>query len=309
MLAAMERRRFAVVIAALALAAPAAPPAPRSVVFRAAGARWLYSAPRGPYADLSNDPRVRAITLGLNTHDGGYDYPVQLTREAWGKTRFDDYGFYGRRDRIAVPNVAARGCGWQPSTGSDGHLIVLDTRTRRYYDFWRLCVDVVGCPVTCPGNTSPFSIGEIQSGSLVHSDGTPGDTAAQISGLAGVILPGELSAPGRLRHALAMVASWRLMSPEVCRAVPASHTDGAVAGAPLCEGAKIRLDPAVEVAALPASPAAKAVMLALQRYGGAIVDQSGCDACIQAYTALPGPPPDLTGIAAATKHLWIYKSH
>lgn len=292
-------------------AAPAAAPAPRDlgwerVRFTSASAQWLYSPPLGAHTDLSGDARVRAITLGLNTRAGGYDYPVQFTTGGWGATRFDDYGFYGRRDRISVPNVQPDGCGWRPSTGSDGHLIVLDTARRRYYDFWRLCVDAQGCAITCPGNRGPTSIGEIRSGRLVRSNGTPGTTAAQMTGLAGVIAPGELSGDDRLDHALAIVVAASLMNPRLCHAVPATHTDGTVPGALFCEGAKIRMDPAVNLAQLPASPAAKAIMHALQMYGGAIVDQSGCQNCIQAYTALPGRPPDLTGIEAATQHLWIY---
>lgn len=294
------------VAAALLVACLGALPAHFRVRFTARAARWLYSAPRGAHTDLSRDPRLRAITLGLNTHDGGYDYPVQYTRGQWGTTTFDDYGFWQRRDRIAVPNVAPAGCGWRPATGSDGHLIVIDTRARRYYDFWRLCVDRAGCATRCRGNPSAFSIGEIKSGWLARSNGTPGTTAAQISGLAGVILPEEL-ASGDIHHALALVASWRLINSEICHAAPATHTDGESQDGPLCEGAKLRMDPGVNIAALAASPAAKAVMRALQRYGGVIVDQSGCEACLQAYTALPGPPPDLTGIEATTRHLWLYK--
>ncbi len=96
------------------------------------------------------------------------------------------------------------------------------------------------------------------------------------------------------------------MNPNVCTEAPADHSDGSVSGAIFCEGAKIRMDPSVDVDSLTASAAAKSVMKALQAFGGIIVDQGGCSGCMGIYTNLPSRP-DLTGLTTnLLAHLWIY---
>lgn len=101
-----------------------------------------------------------------------------------------------------------------------------------------------------------------------------------------------------------------MMSPNVCTAAPASHTDGSVSGAVFCEGAKIRMDPSIDIDSLTASPAAKAIMKALQLYGGIITDQSSCSSCMTFYSDLSTSEPDLTGLGSNfLAHIWIYYSN
>lgn len=268
-------------------------------------ASYLYTPPAGAHADIGAWPGVAALRPALNVHGNGYDYPVQFSDGTHGATTFDDFGWWHRRDRIAVPNVGPGG-GFHPSTGTDGHLVVINTVTRRAYEFWRLCANAAGAPVTCPGNRSPTSVGWIGTFSLDTSNGVPGGgTASGLSGLAGLILPGEIE--HGIDHALSVIVPGAMNSPRLCSAAPASHTDGTAPGGVFCEGAKLRLDPSVQVDALPATPAAKAILLALQRFGGVITDQSDCAHCLNFYTALDGPAPDLTGLAPALlPHLWIY---
>ena len=264
-------------------------------LFTGSAAAWLYSAPTGSGLNISG--MTAAMPINLNTHTAGFDYPVQYADGSNGCTTFTDKKYYDLQDQICVPNPAG---GFHTSTGGygadDGHLVVVDRSAGKYYDFWKLSVD---------GNGRPTStdVGQIVEGSL-DGDGTPGTTAAQISGLAGAIMPGELDCGTCLQHALSLIVPGTMNSSALGHQAPARHTDGAEAGAIFREGAKLRLDPGVNVDSLDASTAVKAIMHALQQYGGVITDQSGGNG-IGIYTALDSPP-DLTGIGEIAKHLQIY---
>lgn len=293
------------ILAALTIAAVTTPLAQAQglATLTSSSAAYAYSAPTGAYTDISSHSGLSYVTL--QTHDYGYDFPIQYTDGTHGTTPFDDSHWYGRTDNIAVPNITTTG-GFYPSTGSDGHLVVVDTSTRTAYPFWRLCTDTNGTPITCSGNYSPTSIGNIKSFSLNTSNGAvDGATASGIAAVAGDILPGELNgAP--VPHALLVVIDGALMSPNVCTEAPADNSDGSVSGAVFCEGAKIRMDPSVDVDSLSASAAAKSVMKALQAFGGIIVDQGGCSGCMAFYTNVASRP-DLTGLTTnLLAHLWIY---
>ncbi|HUX67797.1 MAG TPA: hypothetical protein VMV31_09940 [Terriglobales bacterium] len=233
----------------------------------------------------------------VNTHDGGFDAPVQYADGSLGCTSFTDTRYYNYSDRICVPNPAG---GFHPSVGgwgaNDGHLIVVDRAHGLYYDFWKLLVNAAGQPTST-------NVGQVVQGSL-GGNGTPGTTAAVITALAGDILPGELDCATCLNHALSVIVPGGLNSNQVGTAAPARKTDGTMGGAIFREGAKLRFDPSVNVAALNASTATKAILRALQLYGGAIVDQTGGKG-ISFYSAL-ATQPDLAGINQIGQHLWIY---
>jgi hypothetical protein len=236
------------------------------------------------------------IPIKLNTHDGGFDFPVQYADGSLGCTTFTDYGVYGWTDKVCVPNPQG---GFAPSFGgwgaNDGHLVVVDTAHQTYYEFWKL-----GATNGVPWSTN---VGQIISGSL-SGNGVPGTTAAQISGLAGDILPGELDCETCLQHALNVVVPISMNSNQVGSQAPAQKTDGGAYGAIFREGAKIRFDPNINVDALQASTATKAILIALQRYGGVITDQTSANG-ISIYTALPWQP-DLAGFDIVGKHLQIF---
>lgn len=235
--------------------------------YTATAASYLYSQPTGSYTDISADSGLTSVAL--NTHDGGFDHPVQFTDGTHGTTEFNDYGFYSQNDDYFVPNITATG-GFFPATGGygadDGHLIVVDTSNRMAYDFFRLCTDSNGTPITCSGNPSAISIGGIKAFSLNASNGTPGTTASGLSTLVGAIMPGELNGSA-MPHALALQIDPDLMNSTVCHETPANYSDGSGSG-PFCEGAKVRMDPSVNVDSLTASAAAKSIMKAFQQYGG-----------------------------------------
>jgi len=281
----------AVTAPAAAVAAPGT-----SQLFTSAGAAWLYNPPSGSGLNISG--MVQGLTVQVNTHDQGFDYPVQYADGSLGCTTFTDTLYYQFNDRICVPNPAG---GFHPSVGgwgaNDGHLIVINAATRTYYDFWKLMVDANGQPTST-------NVGQVVSGSLDASNGTPGTTAATISGLAGDIMPGELDCATCLQHALNVVVPSVMNSNLVSAQAPAAKTDGQVYGAIFREGAKLRFDPAVNVDTLPVSTAVKAILHALQNYGAVITDQTG-GTSIGFYSAL-AVAPDLTGLDQVKGHLSLY---
>lgn len=285
-------------VATVTVTAPpvSAPGATGNRLFTSASADWLYSAPTGTGKDISGT--TANMSFGLDTHDGGFDYPVQYTDGTHGCTTFTDTQYYGYKDNICVPNPAN---GFQPSTGgwgaNDGHLVIVNTTTRMYYDFWKLLVDK-------NGNPTSTNVGQIVQGSLDKGNGTPGTTAAVITGLAGDIMPGELDCATCLNHALQAVVPGGMNSGNVCKQAPAEKTDGGVGGAIFCEGAKLRFDPSINVDSLNVSTAVKAILHALQNYGAVITDQSGGNG-IAFYTALP-KAPDLSGLGVIGQHMQIY---
>lgn len=280
-------------------AVPSAPaPAPR--LFTSSGAAWLYSPPSGQGLDISSTLVADNLGFSLNTVQG-FGYPVEYTDGSYGCTTFTDTRYYNYTDKICVPNPPN---GYWPTLGccngtsNDGHLIVVNSKTLDYYDFWKLFTDGNGHPTST-------NVGKIVSGNLATSDGTPGTTAALVTGLAGDVMPGELDCEDCLQHALNVIVPGSMNSPLLGhQGPPNTWMDGSVQGGIFREGAKIRFDPSVNVDSLPASTAVRAIMKALQKYGGLITDQTGANAiCI--YSDLK-QQPDMTGQDLIKQHLWIY---
>jgi len=180
---------------------------------------------------------------------------------------------------------------------NDGHLIVVDTATGDYFDFWKLYVNSSFQPTST-------NVGGLASGHLATSNGTPGHTASEITGLAGDIMPGELDCATCLNHALSVIVPGSMNSNQVGHQAPAVKTDGTVGGAIFREGAKIRFDPSINVAPLNASTATQAILRALQLYGGVVTDQTG-GSQIAFYSDLAAAP-SLTGLNLIGQHLFIY---
>ncbi len=267
-----------------------------SVLFTSPGAAWLYNPPTGQGIDISST--ASQLGFSLNVASGGFSYPVQYTDGTHGCTTFTDTAVYNYTDKICVPNPAS---GYDPTTGgwgaNDGHLIVVDTANRTYYDFWKLYTDGQGRPTST-------NVGKIVSGSLNTSNGTPGTTAANITGLAGDILPGELDCADCIHHALNVIVPASMDSSQLGHQGPVTVGDGRASNGIFREGAKIRFDPSIDVNSLNVSTAVKAIMTALQKYGGLITDQTGANA-ICVYSALD-TAPDMTGQDQILQHLQIY---
>jgi hypothetical protein len=155
--------------------------------------------------------------------------------------------------------------------GGDGHMILADPVLRKSWEFSRARRNDQGVweasridvwDLDGPGCRSPFP------GRLWWTSGAIGAGMPLIAGLA---RPEEIEA-GEIRHALLCATpvnrkSVRLGGKrELCP--PASRTDAGYIGRRyIPQGARLQLDPALDLETLDLSPAAKVVAKAMQKYG------------------------------------------
>lgn len=183
----------------------------------------------------------------------------------------------------------------QPSKGTDGEMTIYQPATQTVWEFWQTR-KIGGQWQACWG-------GRLQNAQRSQGvfPGHYGTTATSLPFLGGQITADELRR-GEIRHAIgialveteaASIYSW-----------PANRSDGLNPKKlpnRIPEGIRFRLDPRVDVDALPMSRAGKIIAKAAQKYGFIVWDKSGAIA-IRAqnsvsYTALgqPNPYPELFG--------------
>ncbi|BBY45255.1 hypothetical protein [Mycolicibacterium celeriflavum] len=197
-----------------------------------------------------------------DAHTPRYSVPCLIAE--WGRCPFDGL-------EVPIPDDA------RPQDGSDGAMVVIDPDSRKIYEFWR-AKNVNGSWTT-------------EFGAVNDLDGSGWGGASTGSGasrLAGVVRVAEI-AQELIPHALAM------QSNNVCAKVfrpPALKTDGR-STRPDCipEGARMQLDPSLDINRLGLTPAQHTVAEALQKYGAYIVDVSASPLSISFErddTAAPG---------------------
>jgi hypothetical protein len=144
----------------------------------------------------------------------------------------------------------------EPDPSSDGHLTVLDRATGCEFDFY-------GAHHENGGWTSDWANSLRLTGRGVYPHGFSA-RGSGFANLAGVIWPKELR-DRAIRHAL--LFSYPHTSSRGAVA-PATETDGESTSADaLPEGARLQLDPSLDLRKLGLSPAAYTIGKALQRYG------------------------------------------
>ena len=247
-------------VSIMAAACPA-PHAEASFEPFAPGSPFRTTIPDGAAIDPNSDAMVARIArdngLYSNLVEFGipiyhadpqtHRYSVRCTTD-WGRCPFSGY---------EVPMPA----GARPSPGLDGAMVVIDASTRRSFEFWR---------AREAGNQWTASWGAVNN--LDGSGWGGSSTGSGASRLAGVIHVAEIR-QGEIPHALALQAD------NVCANVfrpPALKTDGHSSRSDcIPEGARVRLDPEVDLASLELAPAVRMVARAMQVYGGYIVDNGG----------------------------------
>jgi hypothetical protein len=160
---------------------------------------------------------------------------------------------------VPIPDTAAA------DPASDGHLAVVDPASQREWDMWQarrvggVWSASAGAAVDMAGNgTAP--------------PGTASGDAANFPLLGGLVRPEEIL-QGHIDHALVFGMPGVSSTGQVC---PATHHDGSTTDPDaLQEGTHVRLDPSVDVDALPIPQWEKTIARTLQTYGMYLRDQGG----------------------------------
>ncbi|PPC92794.1 MAG: DUF4124 domain-containing protein [Methylotenera sp.] len=177
-----------------------------------------------------------------------------------------------------------------PAKGSDAEMSVYDAATDTLWEFWRMRKTTAGTWEACWG-------GRIQGAR--SNQGTfntyYGTTATSLPFIGGQIMAEELAA-GEIKHALGI--SLVDIEKKTIFSWPAQRSDGVNPyNVPhrIPEGARFRLDPTVNVDALPMSKAGKIIAKAAQQYGFVVWDRAGAISLraqnTYSYTQLGRPNP------------------
>jgi hypothetical protein len=191
----------------------------------------IYRVPR-------NQPTVRVRLVSI--------YPAPALQAAW--------------RHVPIPSQA------QPSSGTDGNLIVWQPSTDRLWEFWRAVHTEEGWQASWGGAMQNVSTNPGVYGPKAWPGAKPwwGSSASSLS-IAGGLITLEDLRQGQINHALAIAI------PDVRAgffASPAQRTDGKSTNpSALPEGAHLRLDPSLDLASLSMPPITRMIAYAAQRYG------------------------------------------
>ncbi|WP_250280660.1 MULTISPECIES: hypothetical protein [unclassified Frankia] len=152
-----------------------------------------------------------------------------------------------------------------PDPAGDGHMVIVDRATGCEYDFWQAVRGADG------GWSASWANATSTAGPGWYPRGLSA-TGSGAAGAAGVIRPEELR-DGEIRHALFFAyPDTRAGAP----VLPATEGDGRSTNAgAIPEGARLQLDPGVDLSALGLNPYETIVARALQRYGMILGDTGG----------------------------------
>jgi hypothetical protein len=236
-------------------------------------------------------------TVNIQTTD--YSSPVYIAQSntpvtkvtQWDclKQGFSDPNLGQQWSAVPIPSYAV------PSKGTDAEMTIYQPSTDTVWEFWQ-ARKVNGAWQGCWG-------GQIKYASTNYGvfNGHYGATATGLPFIGGQVTAEELER-GEIKHAIGIalvevedkaVYSW-----------PAARSDGVnpyKLANRIPEGLRFRLDPSVNVDALPMTKAGKTIARAAQKYGFVVWDKSGAIAIraqnSASYTALgkPDPYPALFG--------------
>lgn len=154
-----------------------------------------------------------------------------------------------------------------PSTGSDHHLVVIDSATRQELDMWLASYD----PATRTWSAGARYVQDPAGwgATCAEKQHCGGAVAAGFAAFGGIVRPEEI-AQGHIDHALFFTTPYTRKDYIAC---PATHTDGVVDDpAAIPEGARIQLDPAFPVDEQHWPRWEKILAQALQKYGAYLGD-------------------------------------
>ena len=218
--------------------------------------------------------RERAAAIGPWIGTGSGSTPVYLVPATQRRVRVNlaDGTLHGRRTlqrafaSVPLPPDA------RPAPGTDRHLTVWQPSTDRLWEFFGARRAADGWHARWGGAIRRVSqnAGYYTGAAWPGAARNWGATASSLPMIGGTILLDELKA-GRIDHALAI----NLPAPRAhVFAWPAQRTDGTGPPTALPEGARLRLDPSLDVSSLHLPKLTRMIALAAQRYGLVVRDQT-----------------------------------
>jgi hypothetical protein len=230
-------------------------------------------------------------TVNINTSEysspvytvAGNVATVKVTPWDCQKTGYIDSGLASQWAAVPIPSYAV------PSKGTDAEMTIYQPSTNTVWEFWR-ARKVNGQWQACWGGRMQNA--KSNPGIFPNRYGT---TATSLPFLGGQITAEELQR-GEIKHAIGFslvdlehytIFSW-----------PATRSDGwnpYKAANRIPEGTRFRLDPKINVDALPMSRAGKIIAKAAQKYGFVVWDHAGALSIraqnVSSYTAVGKPNP------------------
>ena len=206
------------------------------------------------------------ITVGANIYVVGPNQPtvpVQTRRHHRSGAERVAVGVHGRPDPVGRP----------AGDDSDAEMTVWQPSTDKLWEFFHMQLLSDGWHATWGGamNNVAESPGYFNSSSWAGASTTWGATASSLPQAAGVITEADVQ-QGQIDHALAVNL------PYACKTIyswPAQRTDGvATASNCLPEGARLRLDPNLNIPALHLPKFVQMMAEAAQTYGIIVRDQT-----------------------------------
>ena len=174
----------------------------------------------------------------------------------------------------------------RPAAGQDRHMTIWQPSTDRLWEFWQARRLPDGWHARWGGAIRHVSRspGYYTASAWPGARRTWGATATSLPVIGGTMTIDELT-QGHIRHALALA----LPAPRGGTfAWPAQRTDGTGDGAALPEGARLRLDPKLDVASLHLPRVTRMIAEAAQRYGMVVRDQTHKGISLFAEAPRPG---------------------
>jgi hypothetical protein len=173
-------------------------------------------------------------------------------------------------DNVPIPAYA------HPDPSTDAQMAIVDQRTHCEFDFWQARRQGQTWSAGWANSLSTSGPGVFAHGLSARASG--------FSLLAGLVWPDDL-ARGEIRHALIFSYPYTSAAGFVA---PATETDGRSARLDaIPEGARLQLDPTLDVSALP--PYERMIARALQQYGMYLADTGDRD--ISLYAVSPDSYP------------------
>ncbi|MBF0565697.1 MAG: hypothetical protein HQK89_10675 [Nitrospirae bacterium] len=239
---------------------------------------WNTPLPANPTIDPNSSSMISTLTKKINTINGNFvkwtvplfviDSQAAPKVTVTGSGPFDpavDPNGTGIATGIPIP------VGVWPDPSTDGHMLLVDPVAKKSWDFSRAQLTATGWvastiavwDLTGPGYRTAFT------GNYWWKYGSRGSGFPLIAGL---IRPEEIAA-GVINHALIFAGPINRLGltsggkTQLC-SPSASRTDGTMYGSQyLLEGARLQLDPALNLDTLNLSPATKIIAKAMQKYG------------------------------------------